>query len=85
MSALLAATLVPVLIFVFSDYALNDFPGFEHHEWPLKRLITEESNAAMGDRVKIIALMVGVFLGTYNSPYCASPIPYPVPSCQPVH
>ena len=64
--------LIPRSRHVFSDYALNDFPGFEHHEWPLKRVIAAESNAAMGDRVKVIALMVGVFLGTYNSPYCAS-------------
>ena len=49
---------------------MNDFPGYEHSEWPLKRVITAESYAAMGGRVKIIAVLTGVFLGTLTAPYC---------------
>ncbi|KAH9942387.1 uncharacterized protein BXZ73DRAFT_97799 [Epithele typhae] len=53
------------------DYALNDFPGYEHSEWTTKRVMTKESYAAMPDK-KIILLLVGVFLGTLNAPTYAA-------------
>ncbi|KAH9942397.1 uncharacterized protein BXZ73DRAFT_87989 [Epithele typhae] len=51
------------------DYALNDFPGYEHAEWQVKREIAKDTHAAMPDK-KVIALIAGLFLGAcFNSPY----------------
>ncbi|KAH9942385.1 uncharacterized protein BXZ73DRAFT_74651 [Epithele typhae] len=43
------------------DYALNDFPGYEHEEWQVKCEIAKDTHAAMPDK-KVIAVITGLFL-----------------------
>ncbi len=54
-----------------SDYRFNEFDGYEHPEWPRKRVITAETKAALeGTQTKLILLVTGIFLGWLLTPGC---------------
>ena len=57
---------------MISDYSLNDFPGYDHTEWTIKRVDTANAYAATGEKTKIIAVITGIFLATLTVSYCAS-------------
>ncbi|KAI0700548.1 NAD-P-binding protein [Cerioporus squamosus] len=44
------------------DHRQNDFPGYDHHEWAVKRELAEDARASAGGKVKIIAVYTGLFL-----------------------
>ena len=52
-----------------SDYRYNEFDGYEHPEWPAKRVITADTKAALeGTQTKLILLVTGMFLGWLSAP-----------------
>ncbi|KAI0690293.1 hypothetical protein C8T65DRAFT_745886 [Cerioporus squamosus] len=51
------------------DYRFNEFDGYEHPEWPRKRVITADTKAALkGTQTKLVQLVVGMFLGWLFTP-----------------
>ena len=46
-----------------SDHGRNDFPGYDHHEWDVKRqLASEARELARGTPTQVIAVYTGLFL-----------------------
>ncbi|TFK80642.1 hypothetical protein K466DRAFT_558868 [Polyporus arcularius HHB13444] len=51
------------------DYRFNEFDGYEHPEWPRKRVITADTKAALeGSQTKLVLLVTGIFLNWLFQP-----------------
>ena len=45
------------------DHRLNDFPGYDHHEWEVKRELAQEARVLAAEgKTKVIAVYNGIFL-----------------------
>ena len=45
------------------DHRLNYFPGYDHHEWEVKRELAEDARALAAEgKTKVIAVYNGIFL-----------------------
>ncbi|TFK86092.1 NAD-P-binding protein [Polyporus arcularius HHB13444] len=44
------------------DHRQNDFPGYDHHEWAVKRELAEDARTRAAGNVKIVAVYSGLFL-----------------------
>ncbi|KAI0737942.1 hypothetical protein C8Q80DRAFT_1293357 [Daedaleopsis nitida] len=44
------------------DHRKNDFPGYDHHEWEVKRELATAARRLAGGKTKVIALYTGLFL-----------------------
>ncbi|RDX52838.1 NAD-P-binding protein [Lentinus brumalis] len=44
------------------DHRQNDFPGYDHHEWAVKRELAEDARTRAAGNLKIVAVYSGLFL-----------------------
>ncbi|OBZ65444.1 putative pinoresinol-lariciresinol reductase 3 [Grifola frondosa] len=51
------------------DHRLNDFPGFDHSDWTHKRTHVAEIRQAAEDKLKVVAVYVGLFLEDSIGPW----------------
>ena len=45
-----------------SDHRLNDFPGYDHPDWDIKREHAKEAKEAAGETMKVISVYTSLFL-----------------------
>ncbi|KAI0648380.1 NAD-P-binding protein [Trametes meyenii] len=52
------------------DHTRNDFPGYDHHDWQMKRTLASEARElARGTSTRVIALYTGLFFELGLSPF----------------
>ncbi|KAH9890553.1 NAD-P-binding protein [Cubamyces lactineus] len=69
-----AAVKSSVKVFFLSEFGVdhgrNDFPGYDHHEWDVKRqLASEARELARGTPTQVIAVYTGLFLELALNPF----------------